>query len=65
MCHLAVSARRFPFGCGAAKSAMKDRLEDIKPPLPPFSSRAVSADGSSGGSNMSSTYGFGVYVEER
>ncbi|MCK7544979.1 hypothetical protein MLC59_12490 [Marinobacter bryozoorum] len=44
---------------------MKDRLEDFEPPLPPFSSCAVSADGSSGGSNMSHTYGFAAYVPER
>lgn len=32
----------FPSGCGSAHSAMKDRLEDGKSPLPNFSSCAIS-----------------------
>lgn len=44
----------FPSGCGAAKSAMKDRLKDFKPPLPPFQSCVVNSvsipsSGSTGG----------------
>lgn len=52
----------FPSGCGAAKSAMKDRLEDFKPPLPNFSSCAVSSPGSS---TMSHTYSYAAHVPER
>lgn len=34
----------FPSGCGAAHSAMMDRLSDFKSPLPSFSSCVVSPD---------------------
>lgn len=54
----------FPSGCGDAKDAMKDRLEDFKPPLPNFSSCAVSAPGG-GGSTMSHDFDFAAYVPER
>lgn len=51
----------FPSGCGAAKSAMKDRIEDLKSPLPSFSSCAVNPPSGSG-SHMSSGHGFAAFV---
>jgi hypothetical protein len=51
----------FPSGCGAAKSAMKDRLEDGKPPLPPFGSCAVNPPKGSG-SHMSFDWGIAAYI---
>ncbi|GLQ00612.1 hypothetical protein GCM10007891_24650 [Methylophaga thalassica] len=46
----------FPSGCGAAKSAFEDRIDDEKSPLPPFSSCAVDYD-----SKMSYKQGVSVY----
>ncbi|MGM0988565.1 MAG: conjugal transfer protein TraL [Pseudomonadota bacterium] len=51
----------FPATCEAAKSAMIDRVEDLKPPLPPFS--ACSADGTDHG--MSSNHGVAAYIPPR
>jgi hypothetical protein len=52
----------FPSGCGAAHSAMKDRIKDRKPPLPPFSSCAVSYSGGESGGEMSFDYGIAAYI---
>lgn len=51
----------FPSGCGAAHSAMIDRVKDLKSPLPSFSSCAVQ-DGS--GSQMSYNYNFAALIAE-
>ncbi len=52
----------FPNGCGAAKSAMMDRIEDRKSPLPSFRSCAVQ---DSGGSQMSYDYNYAALIAER
>lgn len=51
----------FPSGCGGALSAMKDRIEKFKPPLPPFVSCAVNPPSGSG-NHMSSGYGVAAFV---
>lgn len=51
----------FPSGCGAAHSAMMDRIKDRKSPLPSFSSCAVEEEGD----NMTYTQGVAAYVPER
>lgn len=51
----------FPSGCGAAHSAMIDRVKDMKSPLPSFSSCAVQ-DGS--GSQMSYNYNYAALIAE-
>lgn len=58
----------FPSGCSSAASAMRDRLRDFKPPLPSFSSCAVSGNvhipggGSVQGSQMTHEYGYATYI---
>lgn len=54
----------FPSGCGAAKSALKDRIMHRKSPLPNFSSCAVNPPNGSG-SHMSSNYGWAAYFPTR
>lgn len=51
----------FPDGCGSAHSAMIDRIEDFKSPLPSFSSCAVDAES---GSQMSHTYSYAALIGE-
>lgn len=51
----------FPSGCGAAKSAMRDRIKDMKSPLPSFSSCAVNPPNGSG-SHMTSDHGFAAFI---
>lgn len=51
----------FPSGCGAAHSAMMDRIEDLKSPLPSFGSCAVQ-DGS--GSQMSYDYNYAALLRQ-
>lgn len=51
----------FPSGCGAAHSAMIDRVKDMKNPLPSFSSCAVQ-DGT--GSKMSHDYNYAALISE-
>ena len=51
----------FPETCGAAASAMKDRIKDGKSPLPPFS--ACSHDGTEFG--MSHNHGLAAYIPEQ
>jgi hypothetical protein len=51
----------FPSGCGAAKSAMRDRIRSFKSPLPSFSSCVVS--GGKGG--MESEHGTAAYIPPR
>ncbi len=53
----------FPSGCDAAKSALKNRVKKHKPPLPPFSSCAVSSG--SNGSQMSYTHNFAALIAEQ
>lgn len=52
----------FPDGCGAAKSAMLNRLKKLQPPLPDFGSCVI--DGGSG-SKMDFDYGGGAWLPER
>lgn len=53
----------FPSGCGAAHSAMVDRVKDFKPPLPPFPSCVVNpSDGTGSSSTMTSTHGVAAYI---
>lgn len=54
----------FPSGCGAAKSAMRDRIKDMKSPLPSFSSCAVNPPSGSG-SHMTSDFGWAAYIPPR
>ncbi len=54
----------FPSGCGAAKSAMRDRIKDMKSPLPNFSSCAVNPPSGSG-SHMKSDFGLAAYIPPR
>lgn len=49
----------FPSGCGSARSAMKDRIKDLKSPLPSFSSCAIS-----GGSEMTHNYSYAALIAE-
>lgn len=51
----------FPSGCGAAHSAMIDRIKDRKPPLPNFGSCAVNPPKGSG-SHMSFDWGIAAYI---
>lgn len=51
----------FPSGCGNAKSAMKDRIKDFKPPLPNFAECVINDNS---GSNMTYTYQYAAYVPE-
>ena len=51
----------FPSGCGAAHSAMIDRVKDRKSPLPSFSSCAVQDDS---GSQMTHSYSYAAYISE-
>jgi hypothetical protein len=51
----------FPSGCGDAKSAMRDRIRDRKPPLPRFSSCAENPPRGSG-SHMSFDHGIAAYI---
>lgn len=54
----------FPQGCGAAYSAMIDRIEDRKPPLPDFGACAVNPPPGSG-SHMTFSWGMAAYVPAR
>lgn len=54
----------FPSGCGAAHSAMVDRVKDLKPPLPPFASCVVTGSGGSS-STMTSNFGVAAYIPPR
>lgn len=51
----------FPSGCGAAHSAMIDRVKDFKPPLPSFSSCAVNPLAGSAG-HIQSQHGIAAFV---
>jgi len=51
----------FPSGCGAAYSAMIDRIKDRKTPLPNFGSCAVNPPKGSG-SHMSFDWGIAAYI---
>lgn len=51
----------FPSGCGAAHSAMIDRIKDGKPPLPDFGSCAVNPSKGSG-SHMTFDWGIAAYI---
>jgi len=51
----------FPSGCGAAHSAMIDRIKDGKPPLPGFGSCAVNPPKGSG-SHMTFDWGIAAYI---
>ena len=52
----------FPSGCGAAHSAMIDRIKDRKSPLPSFGSCAVKKEGQS---EMSYNYSVAAYIPAR
>nr|WP_067297049.1 conjugal transfer protein TraL [Marinobacterium profundum] len=52
----------FPSGCGAAHSAMMDRIKDRKSPLPSFGSCAVKEEGHS---EMSYNYSVAAYIPAR
>lgn len=52
----------FPSGCGAAHSAMMDRIKDRKSPLPSFGSCAVKEEGHS---EMSYKHGMAAYYPTR
>ena len=54
----------FPSGCGDAKSSMRHRVRNGKPPLPDFSSCAVNAPEGSG-SHMSYRYGVSAFIPAR
>ncbi len=54
----------FPSGCGAAHSAMKNRIKHKKPPLPGFGECAVSPPRGSG-SHMSFDWGIAAYIPSR
>lgn len=54
----------FPSGCGAAHSAMVDRIKHRKSPLPSFGSCAVQGNGGSG-SKMSYDYSFAALIAAR
>ncbi|MDG4868601.1 conjugal transfer protein TraL (plasmid) [Guyparkeria sp. 1SP6A2] len=51
-----------PSECSGPKKAMKDRIKDKKPPLPPFSSCAKEDDRTG---KMSYDYSFAAYVPTR
>lgn len=53
----------FPSGCGAAHSAMKDRIKHRKSPLPDFDECAVNPPMGSG-SHMSYSMGSSAYIPE-
>ena len=53
----------FPSGCGAAHSAMVDRVKNFKPPLPPFPSCVVNpSEGGGSSSTMTSSHGVAAYI---
>ena len=51
----------FPSGCEAARSAMRDRVKDGKPPLPDFAACATNPPAGSG-SHMSYLFGHAAFI---
>ncbi|EJE4183734.1 conjugal transfer protein TraL [Vibrio parahaemolyticus] len=53
----------FPSGCGAARSAFRDRIRDFKPPLPNFLSCIVQSP--QNGSQMNYDYNYAALIAGR